>query len=181
MPDQPTIADTGGNDTLTTILKKISQSRNNTELRHFAAVGAVASSWAGFEMIIDISALELGEISQEPGFCLTAQVIGPARKWDAYIAVARFRGATRFLDQLNSLSRETSTLSERRNRVVHDVWYFFNAEKTPHRLEVTARRILRNQLVPTATESVLQLMQDIHDHAKKFLSLHDEIMASINT
>jgi hypothetical protein len=92
---------------------------------HLATIGLVASSWAGFELAIDMSALAVANISQQVGLCLTAQISGSARKLDAYIAIARQRGADKnFLQELNTLAKETTALAERRNRAVHDPWFF---------------------------------------------------------
>jgi hypothetical protein len=69
-----------------------------------------------------MSALMLAQIPQQTGLCLTAQIGGSARKLDAYIAIARLRGADKFMGELDALAKATTALSERRNRVVHDPW-----------------------------------------------------------
>src|SRR6266446_9476014 len=80
---------------------------------YLAAVGLIASNWAGFELSIDMSALMLAGIPQQVGLCLTAQISGSARKFDAYIAIARLRGADKFMGELDALAKATTALAER--------------------------------------------------------------------
>ena len=70
--------------------------RSIEERDHMAAVGLVAGEWAYFEVVVDIAALSVAELDLERGACFTAQIVGHARKVDAYLAVVRHRGATRF-------------------------------------------------------------------------------------
>src|ERR1700719_460078 len=96
------------------------QELSQSDTLHLAAIGMVASGWAGFEVLIDTFALQLARSRGSWGYCFTAQVIGPARKLDAYISVARLRGADKFIPELESFVKDTVGLGERRNRVVHD-------------------------------------------------------------
>jgi hypothetical protein len=145
---------------------------------HLAAVGLVATGWAMFEFQIDFSAIQLGKIPQRAGFCLTAQVIGPARKLDAYIAIARLQGANTFAGELDKFARNAIRLGERRNRVVHDAWYL-TKRPLPSRLEITARRVLRAQFVEVETRQLVALAADIKAISDDFDDIHKRIMASI--
>jgi hypothetical protein len=149
---------------------------------YLAAVGAVASTWAGFELSLDMSAIMLARIPQQIGLCFTAQIAGPARKLDAYIAIARLRGADNDLVRdLNELAKDTASLAERRNRVVHDPWFFFTEGASPGRLEITAKRVLRHRYVEVGEDVILRLVADIDSHIAKFAILHARIGAAIDT
>jgi hypothetical protein len=148
---------------------------------HLAAVGLIASNWAGFELGLDKASLSLARIPETTGFCFTAQVIGPARKLDAYTALARLRGAKKFIGELDIFSQDTTKLAERRNRIVHDPWYVFVAQSSPCRLETTARRKLRHQFVQVTKDEILSIINDIDSHAKRFLALHLKIINAIGT
>jgi hypothetical protein len=92
---------------------------------HFAAAGRIASLWAEFELQIDAAAIKLARVAIEPGLCPTSQVIGPARKLDAYIALAELRINQSKLwrkirESLYEFAKDSAILAERRNRIVHD-------------------------------------------------------------
>lgn len=79
-------------------------------IRHMAIIGQIASGWAVFELAIDTNTLSLARITTTMGFCLTAQVNGTARKLDAYISVARERGADRFMGELDKFAKDLAGL-----------------------------------------------------------------------
>jgi hypothetical protein len=139
----------------------------------------VASTWAAFELSLDLATLHLAGIPQNIGLCITAQVIGPARKIDAYISIARERDAKKFMDDLNTFAKDTTGLGERRNRVVHDPWQLQHGPFT--RLEATARRKLRFEFVEVTSSEIVSLMTSIRAHNTKFLDLHFRILAAVGT
>jgi hypothetical protein len=53
--------------------------------------------------------------------------------------------------------------------------------QAPHRLEVSARRKLRVQMVETSTVEILQLLDDIRAHIEKFIALDAAIKAELAT
>jgi hypothetical protein len=143
---------------------------------HHAAIGSVASSWAIFELLIDAKALELADIEVTAGLCFTAQISGSARKLDAYIAIARLRGAGSFAGELDAFAKDTTGLAERRNRIVHDPWQIFGA---PFRTEITARRKLRAMQVSVSSADVRTCNIDILLHIGRFLARHAKIRTAI--
>lgn len=147
-------------------------------IQHFAAIGQVAATSALLETFLDTLALELADITSEAGLCFTAQIAGSARKMDAYIAVARFRGAKKIVPDLEKFAKVTAALAERRNRIVHDPWSVEQGQ-TPERMEVTARRILRSQMVPVSTDDILKLVADIRAHIFNLLEIDDQIRSEI--
>jgi hypothetical protein len=149
-------------------------------IRHMAIVGQIASSWATFEIAIDINTISLARITTTMGFCLTAQVIGPARKLDAYIAVARERGAGRFMDELDKFAKDTAGFAERRNRAVHDPWIVLG-QNPARRFEITARRRLKALSVPVTESELSNLMTEINKHRDRFIELHERIVAAVGT
>jgi hypothetical protein len=147
---------------------------------HLAAVGFVTSQWATLEMRIDQFTLELGRIPFQAGSCLTAQIFGPARKLDAYIAIARLRGADSFLPELERFSKDATSIAEQRNRVVHDPWITFQIG-TASCIEITARRKFRHLLIEVSTTEIVDLYQKIIALTERFSELHNRIKAIVNT
>lgn len=150
---------------------------NRAEQQHYAAIGRVAAAWSYLEALIDTCSLELAEIFDwEMGICFTAQIAGPARKLGAYIALARL---LRQIDPktekiLNVTVETTASLAERRNRVVHDPW-FFDYPNPPKRFEATARKRVRLEHIPATTAELLELAQAIKDHSDAIASLADRV------
>jgi hypothetical protein len=167
-------------DEILALLKGLSPAGRLSAVVYLSTIGAVASSWSGFEIALDLSTLMLAGIKTEPGLCLTAQVIGPARKLDAYIAIARLRGADKFMKELDAFAKEAVILAERRNRVVHDPW-FLVAVDSPYRLETTVRRKLRHLRVEMSKEEILKINQDIENLLTKFYKLHNRIRSAVGT
>lgn len=151
---------------------------NRAAWRHYSAIGAVAAVWSNFEATVDREALELAGIDVDIGTCFTAQIAGSARKLDAYISLARLLRdlPEKLIRDLEKFSKQTVTLSERRNRVVHDVWYF-DHPNPPERHEASARRILQRRLVPTTTEELRAFVGTIDDHRKAF----EEFASAVKT
>jgi hypothetical protein len=108
-------------------------------VKHSAAVGSVATHWALFEILLDITMWSATKLDPRIGACLTAQISGHARKLDAVIALVCLD--PRYADKvtkLNKLAETARSLSEQRNRVVHDPWTAVDGKM--HRMEATARR-----------------------------------------
>ena len=150
-------------------------------LDHLAAVGFIASSWAGFELAIDEAAIELARIPADMGTCFTAQTMSSARKLDAYIAIARLRGADSFAGELDKFAKDVAGIAERRNRVVHDPWFIFTAKGKPRRFEATARRKLRREHIPVTPTEMLKLISDIEAILTRFVELNARIKGAVGT
>ena len=150
-------------------------------IRHFTAVGMIATAWASIELILDSYALALAGLGEtEVAQCFTAQVIGSARKIDAYIAVAMFKGATKLAGELDSFAKDTAGLAEQRNRIVHDPWDATHPGG-PRRLEVSARRKLKTGYVTVPIEDVFAFHDKLQEHIVRLKALHQRIESCIGT
>jgi hypothetical protein len=141
------------------------------ENRHYAAIGRVAANWSYFEAVVDHCSIRLARTNKRTGIIFTSQISGIVRKMDAYISLARLRKLP--LGTVGDLCKNADTsrgLSERRNRIVHDVWYFYHPA-SPERFEASARRLLKVESVPTSTEELLQFATDIQAHQAAFEDL----------
>jgi len=147
----------------------------------YSRVGAVASWWASFEMEIDLAALRLAGLNASAiAMCFTAHIMGAGRKLDAYVAVAKERGSTKFAAELEAMIKDTASMTERRNRIVHDMWIVESPELIG-RFEVTARRKLRSLVVPVSLPALSQCMADIAAHSTAFRNLDLQIQAEVGT
>ena len=137
------------------------QAKIDAAENHFAAIGKVAEAWAAVELTIDMGVWRLAGVEEQFGACVTSQIAGGARKLDAFISLAKLRGADdKLTKRINKFAETARQLQERRNRVVHDPWIFHD-EDGPQRYEVSARRIAKMDLIPVPTTAVLALAQEI--------------------
>jgi hypothetical protein len=139
---------------------------------HYEAIGRVASEWASFEATLDTASIHMAQIEPMAGVCFTSQIPGSGRKLDAYIALARLKGADRTVSELNDFAKDAQGLQEQRNRIVHDPWVGLTK---PHRLEATARRKLRLEFIPVSTEEVLEVAAKIIALEKRFEALDEKV------
>lgn len=151
---------------------------NDPVREHYAAIGVVAAEWANFEAIIDYCTIRLTGLRDDFGACLTSQISGSARKLDAYISVARNRGATDVDKDLKKFSEAVARLAERRNRIVHDPWSVSHGQ-TPRRFEITARKILKYEFVEVSTADVHNCAADIRLVVDQLEKLHERIIFQV--
>ena len=147
-----------------------------TTTAHLAAIGKVAAYWSTFESTLDRLSHDLAGINSKVGMCLTAQISGTGRKLDAYIALARSRGTTKAIPELNKFANDTVGLAEQRNRIIHDSWIIVPAHP-PLRLEITARKKPVADLIEHSTPEVEKLASAIVAHVKRLIDLHRQMLA----
>jgi len=131
---------------------------------HFEAIGKVASGWSLFETVIDLTIWQLAGAHHLNCACMTAQIMGASRKLS--LVKLRENEAVR-IKELNAIAKDTQNLSERRNRIVHDPW--MEDQGKIHRLQTTARKILKLERVHTPIEHVNQLIQEIDAHTRRYI------------
>jgi hypothetical protein len=147
--------------------------------KHYAAIGRVAAAWAEFEYITDVLSVRLARAPENEGACLTAQIAGSARKLDAYISLARERGASKkTIKDLCDFAKDTTGLQEQRNRIVHDQWMVYPSGFA-RRLEITARKKLIAEFIPHQTETVTQFMAKIREHISRLEDLDAHVLADM--
>jgi hypothetical protein len=148
------------------------------EHNHYSCIGRVAAAWSYLEAVVDTSSIGLAGLATEPGICFTSQISGIGRKLDAYIALARLRNLPQELVQkLDALAKAAQGLGERRNRIVHDVW-FFDHPNDPRRLEATARRLVRLEYIPTSSTKLTRFAYEISKFTDEFDSLNSRVVAA---
>ena len=104
------------------------------------ALGSTISAWAHFEYQIDELIWELARLEPEQGACLTAQFPTVAARFNALIALARTQHINdKDIERLNTIRNRSDSLTEKRNRLVHDPWFYGWDTKASYRLQKTAK------------------------------------------
>jgi hypothetical protein len=141
------------------------------EDRHYAAIGRVAASWAYFEALVNTASINLANIDVKAGVCFTAQIFGIGRKLDAFIALAKLKGASsKLIEDMHTFATAVRNLGVQRDRVVHDVWRFPHPNP-PLRFEATAVKSLRLIEIAVPTEQLQRLNSHIEDLPHRFAAL----------
>jgi hypothetical protein len=90
---------------------------------YLAAIGEMIVAWAFFEHRLDVMIFNLAG-SKEWGFRIPSQLAGQASKFKAMIDLCRLRLVPEHLiEELNKISQDSTALSLRRNRFIHDPWF----------------------------------------------------------
>jgi hypothetical protein len=140
--------------------------------KHYAAIGRVAASWALLEHAIDFSIVCLVSGHKDDGFCITSQVIGAANKMKALIALLRRNNFDKAADKIDLMMKKLYNLSDRRNRIVHDVGTRHEKTGAHFRYEIydKIQGAALQQNIPVDLIEIDKLVADIHKRRKEFVT-----------
>lgn len=142
-------------------------------LPHYTAVGRVAATWAAFEHDVQLLIWGRAGVEQEIGACMTTQIGGSGRMLDALISLMELHGATDdHLTAMRSFAEKVGRKQRRRNRIVHDPWYFRfqdDGSAKPLRMEISAAK----KLVYEAKDD--ETTKSINEFVKEIQSLSSEL------
>jgi len=153
----------------------------NDDDPHYTAIGLVASHWALLEAAIDGAIAFLANTDERSMACVTAQLIGPAKRMDALIALFLFSGGSDALKrELKSFQGSIQKLGEDRNRIVHDPLMKGKITGKVYKSLATAKGQLQYDFVPISIESYKHTATLISDAITKFLELRTKIDREIH-
>jgi hypothetical protein len=143
------------------------------------AIGYVAVHWARLEHEINQAIWALCALESADGACLTAQIPSIMPRMRALIALVHKNGCgEKLLTDLNRFAGEADKLARRRNRVIHDPWYFRDdTNQIFGRLEVTADKRLVYEIKLQTRKDVLDIAHEIIAAQKTFEALRARINA----
>jgi hypothetical protein len=145
---------------------------------YFVAIGKMSAMWARFEFTLDDIIWELANVSPKAGTCLTSQWIGPRPRFRCLVALLHLRGSNkRLVNDANSISSTAESLSQQRNRYVHDQVVSHLIEKTFYRMETTADKKIKHHFVPLEINDITNLIDKIDALQKNLERLHAMILS----
>jgi hypothetical protein len=148
---------------------------------HYTAVGLVASLWALLESTIDGAIAYLANTDEQSMACVTAQLIGPARRMDALIALFLHReGSEALRKELKNFQGRAQQLGEDRNRVIHDALVKGKTTGTIYKSLITAKGQLQYGFVPVDIKEIEKVASDIRAIIGEFIDLNTKITAEMN-
>ena len=147
---------------------------------HYTIIGRVASQWAVLEAQIDGTIAYLADCSEAQMTCVTAQLIGPAKRMDALIALFTYRNGSKELrKKLKAFQGRLQQLGEDRNRVVHDPLILHDDTGQVRKLLATAKGELKYSFEPVSKEQMNSVAESIRNYGQEFIELKKSIQAEI--
>jgi hypothetical protein len=126
------------------------------------AIAHAISAWAYFEHRIDEVTWRLAGLEPEQGACLTAQYQTVAARFDALISLSKVEKLpSKYIKRLNIIKERALRLSNMRNRLVHDPWFFGYTTRATYRREQTARSILDRGYKEVSEENIREFERKI--------------------
>jgi hypothetical protein len=142
------------------------------------AIGRLSWAWSIFEFTINEAIWELANVSRHAGTCMTSQLIGPGPRFRCLVALLNLREVPQnLINEINTLTSTAEKLGRQRNRYLHDPIVMHMANKTVHRMETTADRTLKHDIVPVDIDEIKKLVKDIDEIEIKFEHLYDRVRA----
>jgi hypothetical protein len=128
------------------------------------------------EALIDGAIANLARCGEAEMTCVTAQLIGPAKRMDALIALFTHRkGSADLRKQLNKFKGKVQDLGERRNRVVHDPLVKNEGTGQVHKFLATAKGELKYSFEPVSKEQMAGVAVSIREAIQEFRRLKKAI------
>lgn len=148
---------------------------------HYTVIGRVASTWAHLEALIDGSISDLASCGEAQMACVTAQLIGPAKRMDALLALFVFRGGSELLrKKIKAFQGRLQQLGEDRNRIVHDPIFIKIETGEAHKVLITAKGQLKYEFVALSIEEMKRTAERLKETGREFSALQKEIKSEMD-
>ncbi len=136
--------------------------------------------WATLESSIDGTIAKLAETDDQTMSCITAQLIGPARRMDALLALFLLKGGSENVKkELKSFQGRLQQLGEDRNRVVHDPLIMGKKTGRVYKGLITAKGQLKFSLEEASLSGMRKTASDIKAMGDEFTALKAKIFSDL--
>lgn len=168
MPDDP-VPDT---------VEKFSGNYDRRFDPYFHWLGRLTSTWSSFEFNLNDAIWELANLERKAGTCLTSQMIGPGPRFRCLVALLNLRQTpTEIVRRINALSADADAASRQRNRYIHDPMVLDDTTGTISRMETTADRAVKHEVIPITLEEIKKLYSKIDHLNTRFNFLYAHVRA----
>ena len=149
-------------------------------------IGRVAAGWSNLEHELDrIIWLLLPAVSPEAG-CVTSQLMGATPRYRTIIAQLTLKhrqtsepAFQKFIGRANDLMQQTYEPQEKRNRIIHDAWYFDTSRDRAAQFRSWPAKDLRFGINPVDLAEIEATLDKIDALYRKAEKLFSEISAVI--
>jgi hypothetical protein len=149
----------------------------------YQAIGSVASKWAYYEHTLDNSIRALTKTEPTVITAVTAQMMGTYPRLNAIKSLCAVRNLSPSVKaKVNSLINDNHDPQERRNRIIHDPWFFDpNSQETGQFKSMAPKdKDLKYGVKPVAAEFIDETLELIADRIKEAQKLYEKIYAELN-
>ncbi|KAB2957647.1 MAG: hypothetical protein F9K19_01940 [Rhizobiaceae bacterium] len=146
---------------------------------HYAAIGLVASNWARLERTADEAIWELLQADPPLSASVTAQMMGLRPRMTAIQGLLSSLGAPdAATKKVEGLLQSSYGLSDQRNRVVHDPWFYnINTnERARYSATVDKKGNPVLDFIVVSVDDLVHLARRIHDFDQRTWETLDAIL-----
>ena len=153
----------------------------------YRLIGRVAAGWSNLEHTLDrIIWLLVPGVSSEAA-CVTSQLMGTAPRYRTIIAQLTLRGRqtadpifNKLIDRTNKLISSTHGPQEKRNRIIHDAWYYDTSRDQHAQFRAWPAKELRFGIDPVDLQGIESTLADIEKLYARAEELFTEIKSVIS-
>jgi len=127
----------------------------------YALVGRIASEWARYEGILDAIIWDLCGLQGPTGACVTAQLMSAGPRLVAIRGLLLELRIDASKTELGQIEKRTFDLQVKRNRAVHDPWYWERSSQTTAQLKSKPKNEWVFGMVPVKSETLTDLLQKV--------------------
>ncbi|MEX0802024.1 MAG: hypothetical protein WD688_01695 [Candidatus Binatia bacterium] len=148
-------------------------------------IGRVASDWAHVEHLFDLIIWKMLGTDSARGACVTAQVMSAFGRCKAIVALLTHhqqktgKDMSGLIDKTTELMNKSSSLSDRRNRIVHDPWYVITANDAPAQFRAMPHKDHRFGIHPIDATAISETLTDIKKYFDRVDALRHAISAAL--
>jgi hypothetical protein len=148
-------------------------------------VGRVASEWAFLEHMLDMTIWKLVGISDEKtGACITAQMMGVWPRFNVIQALLKSRSNevstfAKPLKAFNKICEDCRTVSEERNRILHDPWYLDDTDQQTAQRRSMPKSDPIYGLLDHDPSEITKTLERIGALSNRVRMLHNEILGAL--
>lgn len=145
---------------------------------HYALAGQLSAVWAHIEFTLDATIWEMSGSVGSTGPSITAQMLGVRPRAHAITAILRGFGAPEnLIGKVDSFSQESYKVGHRRNRAIHDVWLWSEADREAYQFRVEADgKKLGFGLEQRPLSALQHDLEEIDNFRHRCIALKDEIL-----
>jgi hypothetical protein len=150
----------------------------------YALVGRVAAEWSHLEHELDRVIWALLKVVSPEAACVTSQLMGATPRYKTIIAQLTLRKASepnfeKFISRVNALMQSTFDPQEKRNRIVHDAWYYDTKRDQTAQFKAWPTKDLRFGINPVDLEDIESALASIKKLTERIAVLSRDIFAEI--
>lgn len=148
----------------------------------YRLVGLIAAEVARIEALIDTSIWELARVLPVTGACITGQMVGTYPRYLALYQLAMLcELQASIIKEIKRQMEVANSVSDRRNRAVHDPWYVEELTGEPHQFRGRTKKDPTFGPQPVGIAKLRDDLTFIRQHKERAQLLHNSIWTALRS